>query len=217
MHKVLVLENALELIHVFLWFEAYRLEIPMIADLTMMLEMANQINVREYLNIGKQGLPEEFTSKYLNKYGDLFGLYHIYLDYQKKTLPKKYEEFIKEDKFKELYDASKSLTNTVITTNPLCTETQKAKYKLGDEETYDNYLAAFRQTFNQNEVLGKELNFNPQRDITFIEGGIQPDQKYFYLGKSIFMQFGKELRRNYSMIFKVHETEKSTSRKRKSK
>jgi hypothetical protein len=204
--------NAVELIHVFLLFEAYRLETPMIADLTMLMEMANQMSVKEYLNIGKEGLPEEFKAKYMNKYGDLFGLYHIYLDYQKKKLPKIYKEYIKEDKFKELAEASKSLLYNTITTNPLCTETQKHKYKLGGEDNYDNYLSAFRQTYNQNEVLGKDLNFNPQRDITFIEGGIRSDKKYFYLDKSIFMQFGKEIRRNYSMIFALEDPKPKTTK-----
>jgi len=207
--------NRLDLAHVYLLFDAYVLEPPVLADLVMMMEISNRADMKEWVKPGKEGLPEEFKAKYMNKYGDLMGLYHVYLDYQGRKLPRKYHEFLNIEKMKELYEASNDLLLNPITDNMICYDDRKAKYKVIEDDIYRNYVNAFRQGYAENVIDGSELKFNPRYDVTMIEGGVDPNKKYFYLEKSIRTQFGKEIRRNYSMLFPIEEKEKKKSKKEK--
>ena len=197
--------NNLDLAHAFLLYEVYNLEPPVLADLTMMMEISNRMDIKDYLKPGKEGLPEEFKQKYLNKYGDLIGLYHVYLDYQARKLPRKYHEFVDIEKFKELYEASNQLLLSPIVENMICLDSQKPKFKVDEDDLYRNYVSVLHQAFEENVVEGEEIKLNPRYDVSLIEGGIESKRKYFFLEKSIRTQFGKELRRNYSMLFPVEE------------
>jgi len=48
--------------------------------------------------------------KYQNQYGDLLGLYQIYLDFQNKKLPKEFKDYLKLTNFEKVHQVRNNIS-----------------------------------------------------------------------------------------------------------
>jgi len=178
------MEMKFESIYLLFTAIAYEVEPEIIADIVAMLEIKSDMS-----GWRKNGdIPEKYLKKYSNEYGDIIGLYHIYLDYKDGKLPK---AFLKENlnliNFDKVQENSERIQQDIAKLE-LCGSLVEPKYKLSND-MYLNFVLAVKQVYGKkHEIMTKELDMNRYRN-NFLE--IKKLERVIYLSNIIKKIFGK--------------------------
>ncbi len=139
-------------------------------------------------------LPEEFRKHYVNPYGDLIGLYHLYLDFVEEKIPDQYLEYLNLNLFKKLDEIGDKLCDNPTVETYVCTQV-KPKYKVR-EDMFKNIVAALKQVYEQQTIATDDL------DMKMIKRGGSSfynfkTKKVIYLSKINLTTFGENKRSIY--------------------
>lgn len=144
---------------VFLTGTAYEIEQEIWIDLISILTLGT--NLSPWFTVKE--IPAEFKNQYLNEYGDLIGLYHIYLDYQDKKLPRDYVDMLNTRLFDEIEKVSENLQGGAVAKSFYCTDAIPPERKIR-KDIYLNVISAFRQAMPENVINISKLDLSRYRN-----------------------------------------------------
>lgn len=178
----------------------YDVEPEIIADIVAILDIKSDIGGW----IGdrrKGGLPKKYWEQYVNKYGDIMGLYHIYLDYKDEKLPKEFvEEYMNVNNFKLVEDKSAMIIQDIRRLY-VCSGKIETKYKMHGD-MYMNLVSAINQVYGKSNIIKtKELNMKKYEN-NFLEE-MNKLEEMMYLSKITKKIFGGNAKQLYDNFVSV--------------
>jgi HrpA-like RNA helicase len=190
----------LPLINFFMTALAYEIEPEIIADLIAILEIKPIHS--EWFKAPKEGLPKEFKDKYMNDYGDIIGLYQIYLDYKSGLLPEKYKQYLNLTLFNQVKDKSEGLSDSPVT-GGWCPLLIKPKYAI-KQNTYLNLVSAIRQSYEATSTITvSELDTN-RMQTNLLDLTKEPKKlEIIYLTSIVNLIFGEKKDRTFNNFVKI--------------
>lgn len=179
--------ESLELCILYLTLFAYDIDYFIIRDIISILAMEGGRG-----NWFQKRLPDEFVDHYVNPFGDLFGIYHIYLDLEDNQLPDEYMEFINLEEFKNLKKESDKLgDHAYLTKSYICINTIENKYEIQDD-IYNNIVSAIKQVYTDNVIDKSILDVARimKKRVSFYDLWGE-NKKVIYLNHIIISSFGE--------------------------
>tara|TARA_R100001163_G_C5065168_1_gene203003 strand:+ start:693 stop:2936 length:2244 start_codon:yes stop_codon:yes gene_type:complete len=179
----------------FLTALSYEVEPEIVTDITTILELKPDLN--SWLKMGKDGLPEEFINKYKNDYGDIFGLYQIYLDYKSDNIPETFKEYLNIALFNQIQERSETMS-VGAATGGYCPDLIKPRYSV-KKNAYANLVQAIRQTYEKYYTLEKsEIKLRNDRSNLLDFKSIKKTTPLIYLSHIDNLTFGSNPNRSYN-------------------
>jgi HrpA-like RNA helicase len=148
-----VLGTEMDIRSAILFFTLYTYEIdPMIiCDIVTLLNVKSN----EWFS---RALPEEFRSRYENPYGDIIGLYHLYLDFVEEEIPQEYLGYLNMPLFRGIEKATDKLCDSPVVSTYLCTnDIIYPKYRVS-KDMYKNIINAIKQVYSNQTIDKSELD-----------------------------------------------------------
>ena len=179
---------------------SYGVNLEIMADLISILEIKS--------NLGGwfvSALPDEFKEKYMNEYGDLFGIYQIYIDWKSDKIPREFLEYLNLTNFRSIKDKSQMLSgNSTVSMGVICEDAVKPKFKPSEKDMFLNIARVFRQTLPENLVLVKSLELDRFK-MKYLNNFISLKDEEEVLALSTLTQkvFGKESRAIYDNFLRI--------------
>lgn len=174
----------IDMTKLFLTGTAYEIEPEIWADIISILVIKS--NIKAWFTVRE--LPENFKEKYMNKYGDIIGLYHIYLDYKEKNLPKDYVDMLDLRLFDKIQDMSDSLLDNSVAGSLFCTDAIQPKKKIG-KDMYQNMVNAFNQALSDQIIPVTKLDMR-RTGFSFID--LEKEKEVLALSRVILRSFGEK-------------------------
>lgn len=180
---------------------AYDIEPEIIADIVAMLEIKTDLGgwIGDIRKIGD--IPEKYKEQYKNEYGDIIGLYHIYLDYKDEKLPKEFvEQYMNVNNFNMIQERSERIQQG-LSKHKLCgNDMVEPKYKVRSD-MYLNIVSAVKQVYeNKREIMTKELNKDRMKN-NFLE--MENLERVIYLSDIVKKIFGKNPKHLYDNFIAI--------------
>ena len=185
----------LQYARMFLTGAAYEIEQEILADIIVILTLGS--NLGPWFKVRK--IPDEFKDKYINKYGDIIGLYHIYLDYRDKKLPEEYERLLETRLFKEIDEKSTELQESAVATSGLCINAVEPKKQIR-ENMYLNLVSAFLQSMPENVIKVKDLDLKRYPN-TMID--LAKEKEVLALSRVTLSSFGTSTAQAYDNFLRI--------------
>jgi len=173
----------------------YEIEPEIIADLVAILKI-KPVHSDWFKVPKKDGLPKEFKDKYMNDYGDIIGLYQIYLDYKSGLLPEKYQQYLNLVFFNQIKDESATLSESSVT-GGWCPMLIQPKYQI-KQNTYANLISAIKQSYEKSKVKVGELDLNFMQTNLLDVTKDAKNTEVIYLSSIVNLVFGQPKNRTYN-------------------
>ena len=186
-HKLSNWNIDLRVILAFLAFWNYEIEPLILADITAMLSIGT--NYREWFKV--LPLPEDFRKHFVNPYGDLVGLYYIYLNWKEDMIPKKYIEYLNLSMFKRIdVESARHLSSPTVTKSSVCILEVAPKFKVR-LDMWKNIMAVLTQIYGDQTLARKNLPMDRINKSGNHFYDFKSSEKVIYLNKITSSTFGK--------------------------
>lgn len=191
----------LPLIDFFMTALGYEIEPEIISDLIAILEI-KPIHSDWFKVARGDRIPPEFKNKYVNDYGDIIGLYQIYLDYKSGMIPEKYKQYLNLTLFNQVKEESEALSISPVT-GGWCPTLVEPKYEV-KKNTYANMVSALKQSYDAQKITVGEIDMSRGMETNLLD--ITKDSKksdIIYLTSIVNMIFGKPKDRSYNNFVRM--------------
>jgi hypothetical protein len=139
-----------------------------------------------------KSLPEEFREHYVNPYGDLIGLYHIFLDFIDNKIPLKYIYSLNIDQLAKIEEISKKICdNKAIIATVKCVTQIEPRYKVRGD-MFKNIVACLKQVYGQQVLSVKSLDMDRIKKSGKGLYDFGSTKEVIYLSKIVQTTFGKK-------------------------
>ena len=188
-----------ELTNFFITAMAYDIEPEVVADFVTILEIKSSYS--QWFKVGREGLPKEFYLKYTNEYGDIIGLYQIYMDYKSGALPEQYKQYLNLTFFDMIKERSDRLSLSGATSG-YCPGIIKPKYSV-KQNTFKNLVSAFRQSYEKTSMINvKDLDLDRFKTNLLDLKKLPKSSEIIFLSSIVNLIFGREPKRVYNNFIK---------------
>jgi HrpA-like RNA helicase len=188
-----------ELTNFFITAQAYEIEPEVVSDLVTILEIKSSYS--QWFKVGREGLPKEFQSKYTNEFGDIIGLYQIYMDYKSGNIPEQYKQYLNLVLFDMIKERSDALSISGATSG-YCPGLIKPRYSV-KQNTYHNLVSAFRQSFEKTSTIKiKDLDLSRFKTNLLDLKKLPNSSEIIFLSSIVNLIFGQDPSRIYNNFIK---------------